>query len=115
MYCIYLLIDVRCKMPDDNRLYFECDRCEDWFHPHCQGLGHMSQKQIQRATLCCGPCTEKPSKRRRLWARSTPKKATQTRLKPKHHVKVQGGLANNVVIVVVLCYLVILLVDNWIY
>ena len=61
----YIELFCTCKMPDDNRLYFECDRCEDWFHPHCQGLGHMSQKLIQRATLCCGPCTEnKPSKRR---------------------------------------------------
>ena len=47
-----------CKMTDDSRMYFECEACENWYHPGCQGYGHKSDKQIEKETLYCRGCID---------------------------------------------------------
>ena len=46
-----------CKMPEDDSLYFECTKCRKWYHPQCQGLGFMTQEEINaKKTLKCIKC-----------------------------------------------------------
>ena len=45
-----------CKMPDSNHLYFECERCEEWYHRQCERHRHFSKNQVEKATLYCRSC-----------------------------------------------------------
>ena len=45
-----------CKMPDDNRLYFECEACENWYHPNCEGYGGLSKTDVEKKVLYCKGC-----------------------------------------------------------
>ena len=53
-----------CKLPEDSELYFECSKCKGWYHTDCEGLGHKTDIQVQKArNLKCLRCqTKKPRK-----------------------------------------------------
>ena len=36
-----------CHLPDDERVYFECETCENWYHPHYDGKGLRVMSQTQ--------------------------------------------------------------------
>jgi hypothetical protein len=53
-----------CHMPDEG-FYFSCKICKAWFHPICQGLGHMDDLAIKKAkNLKCIKCQSKGRKRK---------------------------------------------------
>ena len=54
-----------CRMPEDDKLYFTCTGCGDWFHPSCEGLTHKTEEQVKRARqLKCMSCqSSKKSKK----------------------------------------------------
>lgn len=50
-----------CRMPDDTTKFtWQCTSCKKWYHPKCQGIGHMSTKEIAQAKhLPCMLCQSK--------------------------------------------------------
>ena len=44
--CLFRII-CTCKMPDDSTKFtWQCTTCKKWYHPKCQGIGHMTTQQI---------------------------------------------------------------------
>jgi len=79
-----------CKMPDNNLLYFECETCEHWYHPHCEGLGSMTKEYVEKSLLHCKGCQAKGFKRFRRPPhrfRSSPNNATPNKNKNKKKKK----------------------------
>jgi hypothetical protein len=81
---MYVELFCSCRMPDNASLYFECEACENWYHPHCEGLGHLSQEQITKSVLYCKDCKKnnfKASRQPRHRMLSSPKKGTPNKTK----------------------------------
>ena len=53
-FCVELCCS--CLLPDDERMYFQCEACENWYHPHCEDKGHMSKTQMEKEVLFCRAC-----------------------------------------------------------
>ena len=62
---IYIEVFCSCKMPDDARLFFECEACENWHHPHCEGYGRMTKEHVEKSILYCSACKANGFKRSR--------------------------------------------------
>ena len=50
-----------CRQPEDGRVYIQCDRCVQWFHPECVGVT-LEQAEDIKGFMCprCLPDVDNP-------------------------------------------------------
>ncbi|GLC41766.1 hypothetical protein PLESTB_001704700 [Pleodorina starrii] len=66
VYCI-------CELPHnpDNPMVM-CESCEEWYHPHCLGLGHEVLEHEKFTCPRCDPVASHQAKKQRLSAPGSP-------------------------------------------